>query len=696
MPVQHTRFALSALLLLAAGVLSAQQPLDSSITVTAAYSVEQFLQSQAPIELKLSRAPSPAEGRIAVFVGSADLTTLFELSGTRLIFQSRGDDLPAGESELKVFLVTGPTWKEIAKFPIRVLTPKGFETAQFAASTEVRNTGQLAEQVSGGQVASDRPQFQSVGATFGLQTRHKRGRVSLTSETHFLGAGQKSEALRFGEQGDRAAQIDLADYVIRFEAPYTTVALGQVSTGTNRHLINGFGSRGVTATFGTPRASISIGAANGTSIVGTDNILGLNRANHRILSSTLALELLPSRPGALHVEATALQGSVASQSGFTQGGITSADRSDGYGFQVAASTPAQRLRVAAGFANSVSQFAAEPPTSGGSVTATPSHRKSARYLEANVGLLQDRKFFVVVPVTLNLALRHERVDPLYRSVAVSTQSDIQRDGFDLSGNIDAVSLQLSGSRTSDNLSAVASLMTSRSQGTAITLSTPLASLLRANPTRTWIPTFNYARQQMHQFGVGVPTGGGFSASDIPDQQTTIQDAGLNWQIDQWQLGYRVNQSDQDNRQPGFETADASTRTHGVTVGVTPRSNLRVGLEIGVERQDNKKLAQKNYLRRGAINANWNVTPVTTLDGSLTLSSTQDRGADGDTHLSAVQLGIARGINLWRSESPTPRGQVFLRFTKRDNRLISISAPFDPPRQEGGVWNVASGLTLRLF
>jgi len=560
----------------------------------------------------------------------------------------------------------------------------------------VRNTGQLAEQTSGGQPASDRPQFQSVGATFGLATRHKRGRVSLTSDTHFLGAGQRSDALRFGEQGNRAARIDLADYVIRFEAPYTTVALGQVSSGTNRHLINGFGSRGVTATFGAPRASISVGAANGTSIVGTDNIFGLSRANHRIVSSTLALELLPSRPGALHVEATALKGSVAAQSGFTQGGVTSADRSDGYGVQLAASSPAQRVRLAAGFASSASQFAAEPPTSGGTVAASPSHRKSARYLEANLGIAQDRKFFAVVPVTLNLALRHERVDPLYRSVAVSTQSDVQRDGFDLTGSIDAVTMQLTASRTSDNLDGVVTLLTSRGDATSLTLATPLATLLRAKRATAWWPTLTYARQQMHQFGLGVPAGGGYSATGVPDPLATVQDCALPWPCPQFQFGYRVNQADQDNRQPGYETADASTRTHGLTMGVTPRSNLRLGLELAVERQNNKQLAQVNFVRRGAINANWTLTSVTTIDGSLTLSSAQDRGANGDTRLSALQFGIARGINLWRSESATPRGQLFLRFAKRDNRLISISAPLDPPGQKGGVWNVASGLTLRLF
>lgn len=685
------------LLLLAGRSLGAQHPADSAITVTPAFAADRYLTTQAPIELSLSRVPAASEGRLAVFVGTSDLTSLFETAGSRLVFHPNGVDLPSGESELKVYLVSGPSWNELGKIPIRVLTPRGFEQAQFDPALESRNTGQLAEGHSGSQAASARPTYQLLAGTVGLKTTHKRDGMSLTTDTHFLGANERRDALRFGEQGDRASRLDLADYVLKLEGKNTALTMGQVSTGMNRHLINGFASRGVTAVVGGSRAQWTVGVENGTSIVGTDNITGLGHGDHRVVSSGLAWEVLPERAGALHVDATVLHGSVLATSGFTQGGIISADQSDGYGVQLAASTPSQRMRLAAGLSSSSSRFAADPPLlSGGSLVPAQAHRKSARYAEVNVGLLQDRKVLRTVPVTLNLALTHERVDPLYRSVGIAMQSDMARNGLAVTGNVDVVSLQAAHARTADNLDAVASLLTSRSQSSSVTLGTPLAALLRVTQRPELLPTLSYAVQQMHQFGAGIPTGGIFTASDIPNQLSLVQDASAQWQVRNWQLGYRLNLSDQDNRQPGHTLADFASRTQGVTVGMTASTTLTLGLDLGLERQESKELSQVNHVRRAGLTGNWRATPLTTLDGAVTVSRTEDVGAGRDAHVSSVQAGIAQGIRLWHSADGAPRGQAFLRFSRHSNAFFNLGGSFAPPTQQTGLWNVASGLTLRLF
>ena len=696
--LERRRFAAAFVLLLVAGrVGGAQQVADSTITVAPAFAADRFLASQAPIGLTLSRVPAASEGRVAVFVGTSDLTGLFEANGPALVYHANGVDLPAGESELKVYLVTGATWSELARIPIRVLTPHGFEQSQFDPAVELRNTGQLAEGHSGSQPAPDRPAWQQLAGTIGLQTSHRRDGASLTSDTHGLGANERKDALRFGELGDRASRLDLADYAVRFEADRVVLALGQVSTGMNRHLINGFSSRGVTAVIGGARASWSVGVENGTSIVGTDNIIGIDHGDHRIVSTGLAWEAVPARAGALHLDATLLHGAVQSASGFTSGGIISADESDGVGLQLAASSSAQRVRFAAGLAGSRSKYAADPPlSSGGSTIAAKAHRKAARYAELNVGLVQDRKVFRTVPVTLNLALRNERVDPLYRSVGAFLQSDIVRNGVDLGGTVDVVTVQVAHARTGDNVDAVASLLTSRTRSTSVMLGTPLAALLRITQRAALLPTLSYGRQQMHQFGAGVPTGGLFTASDIPDQRSVVQDASLQWQVKQWQVAYRVNLSDQDNRQPGRTLADFATQMHGVIVGMTVGSTLSLGLDLGLERQENKEFAQVNHVKRLGLTGNWRATSLTTLDGSLSVSRAEDVGAGSDAHVSSLQAGIAQGIRLWHSADGTPRGQLFLRFSRQSNDLYNLSAPFAPPTQSNGSWNVASGLTLRLF
>lgn len=684
-------------LFLAASALGAQQPGDSTIAVSPSFAADQYVAAQAPIALTLSRVPAAAEGRIAVFVGTNDLTSLFETDGSKLVFKANGVDLPSGESDMKVFLVTGAAWKELTTLPLRVLTPHGFKKAQIDPRLELRNTGQLFEGHSGSQPVPARATWQSIAGTLGLQTTHVRDEFSLTSDTHILGANEEKDALRYAEKGDQASRIDLADYAIRYEGQNTVLSLGQVTAGADRHLINAFASRGLTAVVAGQRGSVWVGAENGTSIVGTDNIVGLESGDHRIVSSGFALELVPSRPGALHVDATMLQGAVSASSGFTSGGIVSADRSDGYGVQFAASTPSQRLRVAAGLASSSSRFAVDPPLlSGGSIVPAQRHTKSARYAEVNAGLLQDYKAFGSVPVTLNLGLRHERVDPLYRSVAAMIQSDIERDGFDLGGNVDVVNVQLSAGRTDDNLDAIASLMTNRTRQAAATLAAPLAALFRDTTHAQWLPTVSYAVQQMHQFGAGIPTGGTFTASDVPDQVTVVQDASAQWQVKQWQLGYRVNLSNQDNRAPGHETADFAAQTHALSIGTSVGTTLTLGLDLGLERQENKQLAQVSHVQRVSVTGNWRMTPVTTFDGSVTFSRTQDPGAGSDTHVSSVQAGIARGFNLWRNTEDTPRGQLFLRFSRYTNDIYNLAASFAPPTQSNGTWNVASGITLRLF
>ncbi|MBA4072353.1 MAG: hypothetical protein C0497_11035 [Gemmatimonas sp.] len=682
--------------MLSAGALRAQGPADTTITVVPTFGPERFVAAQAPLELTLSRAPGGTEGRLAIFIGTSDLTSLFERDGVRLRFRANGVDLPAGESEMKVYLVDGESWTELAKLPIRVLTPRGFERANVEPGLELRNTGQVAEGHSGSATASARPTYQAVAGTMALETSHARAGVSLTSSTHVLGANERANALRFGELGDDASRVDLADYVIRLEARNAVLSLGQVSTGANRHLINGFASRGVTAVVGGQRASWTVGVENGTSIVGTDNITGLDRGDHRILSTGLAFEAIPARPGALHVDATVLHGSLLATSGFTQGGITAADQSDGYGVQIAASSPAQRLKLAAGFASSSSQYAADPPlTSGGSIVPNQAHRKSARYAELAAGLLQDRRI-LRAPVTMALALRHERVEPMYRSVGVYAQSDVERNAVDLGGSIDVVSVQATHGRTGDNLDDVSSMMTNRSRLSTLTLGTPLSALLRVTQHAALLPSVSYALQRMHQFGAGIPTGGLYTASDIPDQMSMVHDASAQWQVKQWQVGYRMNASRQDNRAPGHELEDRIAQTHGITVGVAVGAALTLGLDLGLERQENKQLSQVNHVRRAGLTGTWRVASLTTLDGALSLSRAQDPGAGSDTHVSSLQAGIAQGIKLWRSVDGAPRGQAFLRFARYANELFNLTNSFAPPSQQSGTWNVASGLSLRLF
>ena len=119
------------------------------------------------------------------------------------------------------------------------------------------------------------------------------------------------------------------------------------------------------------------------------------------------------------------------------------------------------------------------------------------------------------------------------------QSDIERQGIDVSGNVDVLSLQVAEGRTTDNVDAVASLLTSRTRSASVTLGTPLASLLRIIERADWLPTLSYSMQRVHQYGAGIPTGGLLTAFDIPDQLSVVQDFSAQWTVQRWQLAYHV-------------------------------------------------------------------------------------------------------------------------------------------------------------
>jgi len=86
-----------------AGAQSTQ--IDSAIVVTPSFTGDGFVPKDARIDLKLSRAPSAADGTIAVMIGTEDRTSLFEQQGNQLAYRGATLPLPSGASDVSVYLV---------------------------------------------------------------------------------------------------------------------------------------------------------------------------------------------------------------------------------------------------------------------------------------------------------------------------------------------------------------------------------------------------------------------------------------------------------------------------------------------------------------------------------------------------------------------------------------------------------------
>ena len=143
-----------ALLLIAAPRLAAQEK-SAPVTATAAFATDAFIGADEPIVIALSRALSVADGRLAVIVGTQDLTPLFAVKDDKLVFRGNGFRLPSGNSDVKVFLVGTNGWNELGRFPLRVRTRAGFETASLDPGLTINNKGQVAERHTGSDSAPE-------------------------------------------------------------------------------------------------------------------------------------------------------------------------------------------------------------------------------------------------------------------------------------------------------------------------------------------------------------------------------------------------------------------------------------------------------------------------------------------------------------------------------------------------------------
>ncbi len=658
------------------------------------------------ITLNLSRPLPAAEGRVAVLIGQTDFTSLFTPGGNSLSYLPRIIPLPAGESPVRIFLVSPPNeWRELAQITLRVKTappteatpgqPAGqaqqpsADSAQPAAATKYRFTpsltlgmkSQMAERHFPVSNRPERPTFADLTLQASLKTEIERQGFKNQTQFDIVGSSFQKEALRFGQRGADAPQVDLSSYLMQFQLGAGKLQVGHTSFGTSRHLINSYGSRGLTFTMPLGKqADLSLAAMNGTSIVGWSNFFGLDRRKHQIVSATLGLELIANRPGGFRLEASALSGSLLPITGFNQGALNDAEQSAGASIRVAATDKSQRLKFEGGFTRSRFNNPSDPLLNQNmAVVPTRETARNADYIDTSVALLKDLKLSEKKTANLTLNVRHERVEPLFRSVAATTQADRLQNEVVLTGAIGELTATVSYQRFHDNLNDIPSLLRTMSQRYAVAVSVPLASFISygadgtngtdgMGPRSVWLPRVAYNMNRIHQFGRAFPVNSGFdSASQIPDQISSNHDFSSEWQFQKWRLTYRFNQSFQDNRQPGREAADLRNLINGLSLGLNPHTAFDLNFDLNVESARNFEMRRTDRTIRAGVNTNWRVTPQMTLNATVsnTLAgdlarTTRNRNTEFDLQWS---YKFTRGETGWRKI----QGQFFIRYADRYTR-----------------------------
>ena len=504
---------------------------------------------------------------------------------------------------------------------------------------------------------------------FSLRSEMSRGWFGAQTSFDFAGSTFQAEALRVGTLGDRAPQIDLSSYLVQLKLGRAKVAIGHTSFGSSRHLISGFSSRGITLTVPiTKRFDFSVAAMNGTNVVGYGNFLGLGKSKHQLHSATLGVELLPKRPGGLRLEFSGVSAYIQALNSFSQGSVNDVERSRGGSVRLIATDKSGRFKFDGGFTRSQYRNPADPLLYQGTNTvAVPFLTRNARYFDVSYDVLRGFKLTKGTQVSLNVALRHEQVDPLFKSLGASAGADKRQNDFQLSGSVGEISLQAGYSRFHDNLRHIASILQSLTRSQQFSVALPAAALWGGTSSSSkYLPRLSYSWSQTHQFGAAIPVNGGFETdpSSVPDQYSTSQNFSAEWQIDKLNFGYNYNRSFTDNQQTGRALSDFLNQTSGARVGFSPTTKLNLNFEITRDSANDLEGGKLARTWRVGPTASWTLNKHMTWTAGLSNTIAGDRARTNGSRDTEFDSQFSFNVGIDRGELKKVQTQMFIRYADR--------------------------------
>jgi hypothetical protein len=312
---------------------------------------------------------------------------------------------------------------------------------------------------------------------------------------------------------------------------------------------------------------------------------------------------------------------------------------------------------------------------------------AARYVEASVDVLRGLRLSESRVARLTLGARHERVDPLYRSLGTYASADRLQNQLDVQADVAGIGLQANWGGSRNNLDDVISILTSKTRRRGLTVRIPLGQVL--DEDSRWVPDLNASIDRTHQFGVGSPQNGGFDPSHIPDQVSTNQSATAGWRFEKLGVSYRWNRSEQDNRQPGRETADFVGLRQGVDLQVTAWSRIQVGVNLGRESTENLGADERDETLRYGFNIDWQVFDRSALSLRYSDTTTEDDASTrgrGDSSIDAQWSSVLPYLDRLQ-------GQYFLRYTRNVSDSFDTTFDFDDQRRS---WWLDLGLNFTFF
>ena len=169
------------------------------ISIEADFSDRSSIGRYETISFSLSRAPTPEEGRLSVWVGASDVTAFLEREGNQLRYDPVWAPLPSGDQEVMLYLISPANdWQELMRLPVRIQTIAGFEKIEIAPNITLNNKGQLVqEQFPEPDFDDPRKTYQDISGQFNLNGSFVRPRWALQTQMNVVGVSFQNEALRF-------------------------------------------------------------------------------------------------------------------------------------------------------------------------------------------------------------------------------------------------------------------------------------------------------------------------------------------------------------------------------------------------------------------------------------------------------------------------------------------------------------------
>lgn len=629
------------------------------------------------LQLQVDAARQADWRRWRLFVGTLEVTALLRPTadpGT-LALVPGAVRWPAGEAELLV--QDGSDWQELARLPLRVLTPAGFERSTLQPRLDLAIDGRSAERRSDDQPFSPRGTYADTATQAGLAWSAAREGWRLEAAANSSGNSHRAKTLRHGELGARAPKLDLADYRVAIahgEPADLRAEFGHHSARSHPLLAQDLTRRGLSLYGRLGAASdLSLHLLNGTQIVGWDNPLGLEEADHRLQLLSWGLELVPERPGGLRAEVGLLDASVQPRRDFNAGSVPDAERSRGLALRLGGHSADGRWRGEFAFARSRFVNPFDPALAlAGELRPVRAVTRNAYSGELHTQLLQPVADAPWQP-SLAVHLRHEQAAPLYRSLAASVTPDqrLSRAGAQL--GLAGAGLSLQWQQRIDNLDRVATLLRTRTDEGLASLSLPLPHWRGAMGPSPW-PNVNLSWQRVHQRAANLPRpeDSGFAASQRPDQVNLMQQLQLGWVLPRGAFGWNVSRTLLDNRQPGRERADARSLGHAWQLSWAFDERWQAQGGLSHSRQLNVETAVTQRIGGATMGLDWRPDERWSFGANSGLNQGRDSTGLARSRSLSVQLHAGRRFDLPGIDKPLP-AQLTLRLAhqaemQRDDRF----------------------------